>query len=130
MSNERVILIAERNPHIRDLVKRELISVGHYVFTVENTSQLKNWMYMRRAPDVLILDPDLPGGEKQNMWDLLAPYPQMRIIIHSLVKETDIDSARRRRMVFVEKNGNSITCLKQWIDSFNRQGALDEAFEG
>lgn len=129
MSDERVILIAERNPHIRNLVKRELLTEGHFAFTVENTSQLKNWMQLRRAPDVLILDPDLPGGEKQNVWDLLAPYPQMPVIIHCLSKDEWIDTPLLKRTALVEKNGSSITSLKQWIDFFDRQNDLDETFE-
>ena len=129
MSKERVILIAERNPYIRNLVKRELLSEGYHAYTVENTSQLKNWMHLRRAPDILILDPDLPGDEKQNMRDILASYPEMPVIFHSLSNEKWAVTPSLKHSILVEKNGNSITLLKQWIAYFISQTALDEVTE-
>jgi DNA-binding response OmpR family regulator len=129
MSEDRVILIAERNPYIRNLVKRELLSEGYHAFTVENTSQLKNWMHLRRAPDILILDPDLPGDEKQNMREILASYPEMPVIFHSLCNEKWTQTPSLKHSVLVEKNGNSITLLKQWIDFFISQTVLDEVTE-
>ena len=129
MPKERIILIEERNPYIRNLVKRELLSEGYHAFTVENTSQLKNWMHLRRAPDILILDPDLPGDEKQNMGDILASYPEMPVIFHSLSNEEWTATPGLKHTILVEKNGNSMNFLKQWIDFFISQTALDEASE-
>jgi DNA-binding NtrC family response regulator len=129
MPKERIILIAERNPYIRNLVKRELLSEGYHAFTVENTSQLKNWMHLRRAPDILILDPDLPGDEKQNISAILASYPEMPVIFHSLSNEKWSETPSLKHSILVEKNGNSINSVKQWIDFFISQTALDEVTE-
>jgi DNA-binding NtrC family response regulator len=110
-----VILIAERNPHIRNLVQRELMAEDYHVFTVDNVFQLKNWIYLRRAPDILVLDPELPGSEEHNIWGLLASYPELPVIIHCLCADQWKDLNGLKRSALVEKNGNSINFLKHQI---------------
>ncbi len=129
MKKNLVILIAERNPHIRNLVQRELLAEGHHVFTVENVLQLKNWIFYRRAPDILVLDPDLPGSEQHNLWQLLEEYPQMPLIIHSLLPDQLGDVGVLRRFALVEKNGNSITFLKHQIKRIVNETSAGELMD-
>ncbi len=129
MKKKLVILIAERNPHIRDLVQRELLAEGHYVFTVENVLQLKNWIFKRRAPDILVLDPDLPGSEQHNLWQLLDGCPQLPVIIHCLSADQLVDLGDLRRSALVEKNGNSITFLKHQIKRIGDESSAGELID-
>ncbi len=115
MQKELVILIAERNPHIRNLVRRELMNEGYYVFTVENVLQLKNYICMRRAPDVLVLDPDLPGSEASTVQGLLTNFPQVPIIIHGFGADEWKERNRLKPYALVEKTANSISVLKNRI---------------
>lgn len=114
-----LILIAERNAHIRNLIKRELNSEDYYAFTVENMPQLKNWMYMRRAPDILVLDPELPGLEKQNIWELLDFYPQTPVILYCLPGNEWLAVKDRERLTPVPKDGSSIAVIKERIRQMN-----------
>ncbi len=116
MQKKFLILIAERNPHIRNLVRRELVAEGYDVFTVENVLQLKNWFSLRREPDVLVLDPELSGNEEHNIWELLETYPQLPVIIYCLCPDQWIGMRGPNRSALVEKNGNSITFLKHQIE--------------
>ena len=115
MQKELVILIAERNPHIRNLVQRELMNEGYYVFTVENVLQLKNYICMRREPDVLVLDPDLPGSEASTVQGLLANFPRVPIIIHGFGADEWKEGSRLKPYALVEKTADSISILKNQI---------------
>jgi DNA-binding NtrC family response regulator len=115
MNKNTVILIAERNPRIRNLIKRDLMIEGYNVFTVENVLQLKNWFCMRRRPDILVIDPELPGSEAYDMWGILAENPELPVIIHCLRVDEWVEQAGQRPFEVVEKNSNSISFLIQRI---------------
>lgn len=111
MQNKTIILIAERNPHIRDFVKRNLVAEGYNVFTAENVLDVKNWFLLRSRPDILVLDPDLPGSESHNIWEILSEYPELPVILHCLTA-VELNYQKRSHLLYlVEKNSNSITFL-------------------
>jgi DNA-binding NtrC family response regulator len=110
------ILVADRNPRIRGFVERELRDEGYRVYTVESISQLRSWISPERLPDLLILDPDLPGGGPEDpIWPLLGRYPHLPVVFHCLT--TDIPNPLPRMVftVIVEKSADSIDLLKQQI---------------
>ncbi len=54
------ILIADRNRHVRDLLRRELAAEGYTVQEARDGHEV--WLRLTgpEPPDVLILDPDIP----------------------------------------------------------------------
>ena len=54
------ILIADRNRHVREFLKRELAAVGYRVRLAKNGREVLNWVNHYPPPDLLILDLNLP----------------------------------------------------------------------
>ena len=116
MENQRVILIADRNPRIRDFVQRELKSDGHWVFAAENGDQLKNWLCRPGRIDVLVIDPDMPGVEGDlHLNRMLAMRPNLAVILHCLASDSSLRFSDRPNMLLIEKSGQSVDLLKQKI---------------
>jgi DNA-binding NtrC family response regulator len=110
------ILVADRNPRIRGLVERELRDAGYRVFAVDSVSQLRSWIAPERLPDLLILDPDLPGGGPvDHIWPLLRRYPRLPVVFHCLGTDIPGPMPRMAFTVIVEKSADSIDLLKRQI---------------
>ena len=117
MQNEPIIVVADRNPRIRNFVGRELQSHGYRVWTAENVSQLMQWITPGNMPDLLILDPDLPGGGAEDyIWPLLAKYPGLPVVFHCLSSDIPMPMPQMACTVIVEKSANSIDLLRRQID--------------
>ena len=117
MQNESIILIADRNPRIRDFVERELRVEGYRVYTAENVSQLLHWLTPGHLPDLLILDPDLPGGAAQeNIWPQLARNPRLPVVFHCMSADIPMPMPQMACAVLIEKSANSIDLLKRQIE--------------
>ena len=111
------ILVADRNPRIRGLVERELREAGYHVFTVESILQLRNWIAPGHLPDLLILDPDLPGGGPgDHIWSLLGRHPHLPVVFHCLTGDIPSPQPGMAFTVTVEKSADSIDLLKRQID--------------
>ena len=114
MNNEYVILVADRNPRIRNFLQRELGSEGHRVYTAESVDQLKQWFHRPSRLDALVIDPDMPGlGSKTHLPDLLQMRPKLAIIFHCLIKDGFEVRAPGRVLAFIEKSGQSVDLLKR-----------------
>jgi DNA-binding NtrC family response regulator len=112
------LLIADRNPHIRDFLKRELTAEGYHVYLAKTSRELLETIACINTLDLLILDPDLPD---QNDPDILMKIqslsPGIPIVIHSHQPAPNERADRCGHVGFVEKKGNSIDQLKQTIFS-------------
>ena len=115
MSKGLIILIAEGNPQINNLIKNELAPESNFVFTAKDMGQLKSWIYLRRAPDIIVLDLELPGLEKQDILELLDFYPQTPVILHCLPGNEWLNVNSGEQLIPVLKDGNSIAFIMQRI---------------
>lgn len=110
------VLLADRNPHIRDYIFRELRSDGHHVITAKNGDQLIRWLDSSIRLDVLILDPNMPGIDSEDQLELLLlRIPDLPIVFHCLAQDHPQLSLKLKKQVLVEKTGNSIDDLKQQL---------------
>lgn len=116
MEKDFVILIADRNPRIRNFVERELRGEGYRVHTAETAAQLTHWLAAGHLPDVLVMDPDLPGGDtKDRIWPLLARHSQLPVVFHCLAADIPMPIPQAACTVIVEKSADSIDLLKRQI---------------
>jgi DNA-binding NtrC family response regulator len=116
LRKERVILIADRNPHIREFLQRELTAEGYRVWLAENGRQVLQWAGHGDLIDLLIIDPDLPDmNEAVLLEKLQARMPVLPIILHSWIADYDPNTAFFQGALFVEKNGNSVESLKHAV---------------
>ena len=117
LRRDATILVADRNPRIRGLVERELRETGYRVFTVVSVSQLRDWLVPGHLPDLLILDPDLPGGgPRAPIWPLLGRFPHLPVVFHCLAGDVPSPMPCMAFTVTVEKSAESIELLKRQID--------------
>lgn len=60
MSKRYHVLIADKNPHIRDFLKREFTTAGYVVRLAESSAQLLKMVYGPTRLDLLIIDRTCP----------------------------------------------------------------------
>ena len=110
------VLIADKNPHIRDFLRREFTAAGYTVRVAENSNQLLRIIYGPGPLDLLIMDPDLPGADaadlSQKLRDRVPPLP---VVLHTLEPEHQNRHWSLYRSRWIEKNGCSIENLKQAV---------------
>ncbi|OQX01031.1 MAG: hypothetical protein BWK80_60810 [Desulfobacteraceae bacterium IS3] len=116
MKKEFEILIADRNPHVREFLRREMTADGYRVRLAENGRELIKWVCHEKAPDLLILDPDLPDAEETDLIKKLQErIPYLPVVIHTFISDYAGYSEMLKAAVFVEKKGSSIERLKQVV---------------
>ncbi|MBW2593742.1 MAG: response regulator [Deltaproteobacteria bacterium] len=113
MKEAFTILIADKNPHVRKLLKREMMAEGYGIRTAEKGRQVLEMIYRNEPLDLLLLDPDLVD---MNGVDLLKKLqdriPTLPVIVHAFLDDYDKIRMDFIEMTFVEKRGNSIEHLK------------------
>jgi DNA-binding NtrC family response regulator len=118
MKKKYLILIADRNPHIRDYLTRELTGECYHVFSVKNVGQLHSWIFNHHPLDILVLDPNLLGDESSDDLEaLLRRIPSVTVIFHCLPADCPAYSCQPAQSAFIEKSGTSVILLKQFIHS-------------
>lgn len=119
------VLLADRNPRIRDYILRELRSDGYHVITAKNGDQLIKWLDSSIRLDVLILDPNMPGIDSEDQLELLLlRKPNLLIVFHCLALDHPQMSSKLKKRVLVEKTGNSIDGLKQQLKLLLQRSVL------
>ncbi|OQX26734.1 MAG: hypothetical protein BWK80_08895 [Desulfobacteraceae bacterium IS3] len=108
------VLIADRNPHVREFLKRELKAEGYRIRLAENGSEVLKAVYQHETLDLLILDPDLPDAEESRLLKKIQNrIPCLPVVIHTFL--SDYTSETFRAAALVEKKGNSVELLKQVV---------------
>ena len=113
VKKEFTIIVADRNHHVREYLLRELVADGYVVRTAENFRQVLKLAFHPDAPDLLILDPNLPDADESGLPDKLRNLDKhIPVVIHTFLSEYNENYESFGKTVFVEKNGNSILRLK------------------
>ncbi|MCF8068193.1 MAG: response regulator [Desulfobacterales bacterium] len=109
------ILIADRNSHVRDYMKREIASEGYQVMLAESGRDILKWIYSQAPIDLLVIDPDLPDANELNLWNKLCDrIPPLPIILHTLDDHAP-SLFSYYNVVQIEKTGKSIERIKSSI---------------
>ena len=127
MKEKYKILIADRNPHVREFLKREVEAEGYQVHLAKTGKEVLKWAYHQEQIDLLILDLNLPDeNELQLLEKLQDRIPALPVVIHSFssdhVEKPDI--LNKTSFFFVEKKGNSIEQLKQLVYNIFQNSAF------
>ena len=110
------ILIADRNPNVREFLKRELTTEGYRIRLARSAREVLFWAYSPDQLDLIVLDPDLPddGG-----WGLLEKIedriPTLPVVLHMHASDYEQMGGRLRPAAFVEKQGSSVENLKNVV---------------
>ncbi|MBW1902589.1 MAG: response regulator [Deltaproteobacteria bacterium] len=116
MKEKFTILITDRNRHVRDFLRREMMGEGFKIRMAKNAREVLEWVYHRDLVDLLILDPDLPNaGERAMMERLNDRIPPLPVVVHSFLSDNETYLDCLHPAAFVEKRGNSIERLKEVV---------------
>ena len=110
------ILIADRNPHVREFLRREMMAEGYRVRLAKNGQEVLRWIYHYEPLDLVILDLDLPDANDAPLLDKLNDrIPTLPVVVHTLSTHDVTANGDSLPVVFVEKEGNSIENLKKVV---------------
>jgi len=115
------ILIADRNPRVRELLKRELASEGYDVRCARNAQEVMEQVFSHEMIHLLILDPDLPDmGGVSLVSALESRFPHLPVIILTLHDSNEESLGIWPQKIIVEKNGNSVEEIKRIIHTMEK----------
>jgi two-component system, OmpR family, response regulator len=98
------ILLADRNRHVRELLRRELESEGYQVTVAREAQEILASLAQGALPDLLILDLEIPYAAELKLLDQLqALYPNLPVLIHSFQPENPQELILNKTVAFLEK---------------------------
>jgi len=116
MKKEFNLLIADRNPHVRKFLRREMTAEGYQVRLAKSAREVLNRVYSSEPFDLIILDPDLSDASEVNLFERLEDrIPALPIVIHGFLVDYQESSTVNRSATFVPKQGNSSETLKKVV---------------
>ena len=117
MRYEFTILIADRNRHVRELLRREFEAGGYRVRLAKDGKQVLTVINSAEPLDLLILDLEIPyvdGVEIiERLKDRESPVP---VVIHTFFSEDVKSSAVEKASAIVEKTGSNIDHLRSVVE--------------
>ena len=117
MNKTVTLLIADRNPHVREFLKREMMADGYQIRLVKSGQELiEDVQNPDTLPDMVILDPDLPDANDLSLVHHIHQIvPGLPIVIHTLQTDMIHQLNALHSVIFVEKKGSSVDHLKQAV---------------
>jgi DNA-binding NtrC family response regulator len=116
MQKEFNLLIVDRNPHIRNFLKREFQSEGYNIQLAKNGRELVGILYSSQPIDLVIIDPDIPDVSQLNLFKSLENrVPTLPFVIHSDLFDYLESTSHISEATFVPKRGSSSETLKDVV---------------
>lgn len=108
MPGRFTILVADRNPHVRGFLRRELSQEGYRVQLARDGRDVLMKFNSDKPPDLIILDPEIPHMEGvEILKEQQDPRVLPPVIVHSFLTEYANQLAAGDAVAFVEKRGNT-----------------------
>ena len=102
------VLITDRNRHVRNFLRRELVSEGYQVEVAADGRDLLRKINTADPPDLIILDLEIPYSNGPAILERLRrANSKLPVIIHAFATEEASHPAVQRTAAFVEKMGNT-----------------------
>lgn len=109
-------MIADRNPNVREFLKREMLTEGYRVRLAKDSREVLKWVLSQAPLDLLILDLDLPDADEVEIFEQINDrIPQLPVVLHSFRTDPANYPGTLITAVFVEKQGNSVEHLKKVV---------------
>jgi len=110
------ILVADRNRHVRNYLKREFTADGYRVRLAKNGKEVLQWVFQEDPIDLVILDPNLSDERDLKVFEkIMDRIPELPVIIHGFSTDPQLNPFDGFGAVFVEKRGGSIEELKRTV---------------
>jgi len=116
LKEDFLILVADRNRHVRDFLKRELEHEGYQVMLAASCQQIIRIIYQLNFCSLIILDPDLPDIDESLLLDQIKHRAgDVPIIFHTFRYDRLINGADEFITSVIEKRGDSIEEIKNIV---------------
>ena len=108
MANTCKILLADRNRHVRDLLRRELSAEGYVVEVARDGREVLERLNGDDPPHLLILDLEIPYLDETEVWARLQDrQPALPVVIHSFLPAYPTNLSLPIAATFLEKKGDT-----------------------
>jgi DNA-binding response OmpR family regulator len=102
------ILIADRNRHVREFLRRELTAEGYQVEMARDGRELLDIIDGNAPPQLLILDLEIPYLDELQVWERLQNcQPPLPVVIHTFLPEYPTHLTVPLAAAFLEKKGDT-----------------------
>jgi DNA-binding response OmpR family regulator len=102
------ILIADRNRHVREFLRRELTAEGYRVEVARDGRELLGKINGDDPPHILILDLEIPYLDELQIWARVKEcQPPPPVVIHTFLPEYPMNLAVPLAAAFLEKKGDT-----------------------
>jgi DNA-binding response OmpR family regulator len=102
------ILIADRNRHVREFLRRELTAEGYQVEVARDGRELLSKINGEDPPHLLILDLEIPYLDELQVWEQIKDcHPPLPVVIHTFLPEYPTHLTVPLAAAFLEKKGDT-----------------------
>ena len=115
-------MVADKNRHVRDFLRRELSAEGYEVAVAGDGGQILAQLDSENGVDLLVFDLETPDADSSKIFEKTQNRrPPLPVVIHTfLTEESERDFSLNKGEIYIEKSGN-IEHLKTAIaDMLNR----------
>lgn len=108
MANHCKILIADRNRHVREFLRRELGAEGYEVEVARDGRELLTLICAPEPPHLVILDLEIPYLDELKIWEqLMDRQPPLPVVVHTFLPEYPTRLMVPMAAAFLEKKGDT-----------------------
>ena len=107
MENKFTILVADRNRHVRDFLRRELMLEGYEVLLAKDGREVLAMIGASSPPHLLILDLEIPFLDGVEILNRLKNLnPPLPVVVYTLLAEHTDHPVVQTAAAFIEKPGD------------------------
>jgi DNA-binding response OmpR family regulator len=107
MRDNFTILVADKNRHVRDFLRRELSAEGYEVCVAKDGGQIFAEIDGEAPPDLLVFDLEMPDTESSRILETTQTrQPPLPVIIHTFLTEESARESVGTTEIYIEKSGN------------------------
>jgi CheY-like chemotaxis protein len=101
------ILIADKNRHVREFLRREFRGAGYRVQVAKDSEEVMMMVDAKDPPDLLVMDLEMPRGDGLETLEWLeARLPTLPVVIHAFLSEHPYHCDFENAAAVVEKEGD------------------------
>lgn len=107
------ILVADRNRHVREFIRRELQPGGHTIQLAGTAAEVLQFIQQSPTFDLIILDPSLPGLDHRDTVKKIIEVTRLTsTVLHALQDDINRSAFLGPNVSLIEKKGNSVELIK------------------
>lgn len=109
------ICVADPNPRVRELLRREFLSLGYTVILARSSQEVVEACLSSSPPDLVVVDPEISRADSDPILTRLSIFmPKLPVVLHAFPGEALNHPAAHKAAAILEK-GESTSRLKDVV---------------